>query len=483
MKRFLALIIAIVTLLSIIPMSISAEGEAAQAEKQTVVFLKYSKDGDSNDGRSADKAVSTFAKAYSLLDLSQDCTVVVCGAVGIADVFSYGESYTGSVTFTSVYGGVDYLTTGSAVINTNANGRFVCWGDTAFDNVKINHKEKNFIIFVQGHDLTIKENVTVTTATTMTGQSVSTAFSVICGFQNNYPTEDTVHNLDDHKRESHVTVLSGEKLLVCAFNRLVPNGGYNDHYTGSNAFTHTGDTYITVGGNANVSSVYYTSIGDSNTDDGNVVVTVKDSATIENIQGVAGNVTNINVKSLTVNWLGGTIKNVNKNNGNVTGISVLKYVEDKSTEAAALMDSDTTPFKECKSLGKIEFYGHQTKVLDADNNFDLRLLAVITEKDISQYNYVGFKVILQIGKLTFPEYRQDINTVYGEITAGSGTEYEDFTAANLGGEYIFALNCNGIPVESETTTVTLTVTPYYKINGQDEQDGTQKTFEAVIRTE
>ena len=93
MKRFLALIIAIVTLLSIIPMSISAEGEAAQAEKQTVVFLKYSINGDSNDGRSADKAVSTFAKAYSLLDLSQDCTVVVCGAP--EDVMNCKNSYTG----------------------------------------------------------------------------------------------------------------------------------------------------------------------------------------------------------------------------------------------------------------------------------------------------------------------------------------------------------------------------------------------------
>ena len=52
---------------------------ASAADKATVVYLK---DDGKGDGSSPENAVSDLFDAYDALDLSKDCTVVVCGAYG-----------------------------------------------------------------------------------------------------------------------------------------------------------------------------------------------------------------------------------------------------------------------------------------------------------------------------------------------------------------------------------------------------------------
>ena len=74
MKRLLAFSISLLMVLMMIPLSVSADNVTSQ----TVVFLKDA-GADTNDGTSADKAVQTWDKAYDLLDLTKDCTIVVCG--------------------------------------------------------------------------------------------------------------------------------------------------------------------------------------------------------------------------------------------------------------------------------------------------------------------------------------------------------------------------------------------------------------------
>ena len=109
---------------------------ASAADKATVVYLK---DDGKGDGSSPENAVSDLFDAYDALDLSKDCTVVVCGPFLQEFEFSYGEEYAGSVTFTSVYGGVDYRKSGAVYqANQEPACRFVCWGETTFEQIDIN---------------------------------------------------------------------------------------------------------------------------------------------------------------------------------------------------------------------------------------------------------------------------------------------------------------------------------------------------------
>ncbi len=60
--------------LVIVPLSLMNVFAAGSAD---VVFLR---DGSAGDGSSPDQALGTLNAAYDALDLTKDCTIVVCGA-------------------------------------------------------------------------------------------------------------------------------------------------------------------------------------------------------------------------------------------------------------------------------------------------------------------------------------------------------------------------------------------------------------------
>ena len=113
MKKTLALFLSAFLLLALVPVVALpvAAGEA------TVVYVKTGAEGD---GTSADNAVGMISQAYDKLDLTKDCTVVVCGPLDVKGTFIRNETYTGKVTITSNYGGVDYAATAGAQINAPA---------------------------------------------------------------------------------------------------------------------------------------------------------------------------------------------------------------------------------------------------------------------------------------------------------------------------------------------------------------------------
>ena len=338
MKRLLACSIALLMIFMMIPLSVAAEDGA----KQTVVFLKDA-GADTNDGTSADKAVQTWDKAYDLLDLTKDCTIVVCGPTklgafrsGYYDnankvfILEPGTEYTGSVTITSVYDGVDYATTAGAKISTE-DGVTSFYGTTVIDKISIEHTGKAFKIFVQGHEFTIGKDVKMTfTNAQLTGASFTSAVAILGGFQTNFNPEG-----HDHTRDTHINLLSGERYFVVAFNRVYNNTKYgNSHCDGSttgtlfNPLIHTGDTYINVEGDAKVNTLVYANERGNNVQAGDVVITVKDNAEIGSLcgQGSTG-WTAVSVNSLTVNWQGGVIKSADARGVVVTGDTVLNCAE------------------------------------------------------------------------------------------------------------------------------------------------------------
>ena len=120
--------------------------------------------------------------------------------------------------------------------------------------------------------------------------------------------------------------------------------------------------------------------------------------------------------------------------------------------------------KGCESLyvpsEKTEYVGYQTTAI-ANNKFDLRLIGVTADADVSAYKKVGFDVEVKIGDKTLTK-TQDIGVVFDKIVATETTDgYKEYTAAELDGSHIFALTCKNIPTDQGA--ITFKVTTYYQI--------------------
>ena len=115
-----------------------------------------------------------------------------------------------------------------------------------------------------------------------------------------------------------------------------------------------------------------------------------------------------------------------------------------------------------------EFIGYQTTAIE-NNAFNLRLLSVMTDKDLSKYEYVGYNVTASFKyngetvTLVMPEEIRKCTKVFTSVFATEDMAVaNEITAATLGGEYIFAVNCMGLPADCD---ITFNVTTCYKLVG------------------
>ncbi len=263
---------------------------ASAAGTETVVYLA---DGGSGDGTSADNPVGTLAAAYDALDLTKDCTVVLCGKFTQTANFTYGTAYTGSVTMTSVYGGTDYRESG-AVYEFN-NNRFYLRGETTFENMHFNTTSGAFLLVVAQHNkVTVGEGVTITGAK-LTGTTVATSFSILGGYQDE--TSTAANTLD-----TDITVLSGSKIYIVAFARG-RSGGANAN-SGKGPQTYTGTANIKIGGNAGVSGLHLSGVDRNNIAYGTTKVEITGGATVGTIYGATQKIT---LNGLELTWRSGTI--------------------------------------------------------------------------------------------------------------------------------------------------------------------------------
>lgn len=251
-------------------------------DKPTVVYLK---DGGTGDGSSPDKAVGDITVAYDALDLSKDCKIVICGVYTQEWLFNYGTNYTGSVTFTSVYGGVDYRTSGAAYKFQNV--RFVCYGATAFENMNFEALSTNLFLIGQCNPISVLDGVTMKgDDTKFTGGSIAKAFCLLGGYQNNQSDPPL-----DSSKDTNITVMSGSKLYIVPFSREILG-------------TYTGTAHIKIGGNADVSVLHGSSAYPDGIICGDVKVEISGNAHIRNFYGCTQNTT---VNSYEFTWLSGTI--------------------------------------------------------------------------------------------------------------------------------------------------------------------------------
>ena len=130
-----------------------------------------------------------------------------------------------------------------------------------------------------------------------------------------------------------------------------------------------------------------------------------------------------------------------------------------------------------------EFIGYQTTAVK-DGIFNLRLISVMTDEDISKYDCVGYNVVAsfqnggQTQTVVLPAELGRCNKVFTAVLATDEMAVaEKITAETLGGEYIMALNCVGLPADCD---IQFTVSTYYKLTGQNEV--TERAFTFTVNS-
>ena len=127
-----------------------------------------------------------------------------------------------------------------------------------------------------------------------------------------------------------------------------------------------------------------------------------------------------------------------------------------------------------------EFIGYQATEADTTNNYNVRLLAIMTDADIEKYKNVGFKVSISFAgngiTVDLPVENGVCTSVYESVLASAGIE-TTYTAATLGGKGIFALNC--LNLSTDYGDATFTVTTYYTL-ADAENAVEERTFEFTV---
>ncbi len=254
----------------------------------TVVYL--ASDGKGN-GSSAASAVSTMTAALDCLDLSKDCTVVICGKYVQDETFVYTDTFAGSVTVTSNYGGVDYREKGAEFSAPAV--RFVCSGEYIFRDIEFN-LIGNFFYFIANHyPFTLDTGIEISSMSEgFTGAGFASAFSIAGGTQTGQPVTLGGENpAAEGEGDINVTVNSGYNICIGAYSRGVAGANY------------TGTATINIGGDAVISKLYLTPVNGAFTS-GTTIVNVQDNASVTHMLAANDGGT---AEGITVNWLGGDI--------------------------------------------------------------------------------------------------------------------------------------------------------------------------------
>ena len=265
--------------------------EVVELEPYTDATVVYLATGGKGNGSSADSPVSNLAAALDCLDLTKDCTVVICDYFMLDTTFVYTETFEGTVTITSNYDGVDYRDAGAEFAAMAC--RFVCSGEYVVRDVDFTLLG-NFLFFIANHyPITIDTGVTMTSMSLdFNGSSFANAFGILGGYQNGRPVV-VGGELPPVETDAdvNITVNSGINFSIGAYSRQIENA------------VNTGTATINIGGDALVTRLYLTPCNKPFTS-GNVIVNVTDNANVTNIYGATSVGTS---DGATINWLGGTI--------------------------------------------------------------------------------------------------------------------------------------------------------------------------------
>jgi lysophospholipase L1-like esterase len=256
---------------------INANGYELSVNAAVAVITEvYLSDGGTGDGTSAASPMGSFDAAFNALTLSEDCTIYIVGKYTQTGIIAPAKTGEGSVTVTSYNDGETY--TDKAVFESPAS-RLSLSTDFVFDNIDLNFTGNYYLIMCQYHDFTITESVEIT-APNVTNADILHSISINSGYHTNSQAGGMVANSD-----CKITVNSGEKYFI------MPQG-YQE-----TVGTYTGTVTVNLGGDANVSRIYYTGSSVALTG-GNTTYNISGDAQVTSIQ--RGQQDNINDGYMTL---------------------------------------------------------------------------------------------------------------------------------------------------------------------------------------
>ena len=446
----------------------------------TVVYLA---DGGTGDGMTPETPVGSLTKAYDALDLTKDCTVVICGKFTQSANFTRTASYTGSVTLTSVYGGTDYRESGA--VYEFKPGRFYLWGETTFENMNFHALGTNLLVVAQHNKVTVGKGVKIT-GDKMTGGTIATSFAIIGGYQDEASTATNTLDTD-------ITVLSGSKIYIVAFARGRSGGANADSRKGPQ--TYTGTANIKIGGNASVARLHLTGVDRNNITYGTTKVEITGDAEVRYIYGTTQTVT---ANAFELTWRSGKITfeyqpvcsatpNASITFANGTTLHAAAGVRTASNFSAVAEQFDSVAcldhaFGEWTTTTPAGFgtKGKEKRICKNCDVFETREIPALTAKlelgSISAMtDKAGVGTIRMIAKLTTTE--EATVTRYGIFVAKTSAIGDAKVAewkATVGTETAFALDLSDIP-HSELAT------PIYAW-AFVEADGVQITLPIAVGT-
>ncbi len=174
-------------------------------------------------------------------------------------------------------------------------------------------------------------------------------------------------------------------------------------------------------------------------------------------------------KDVTINLYGGTFSKV-KNFGSYNSyLNYLEGVDLSSVEVSGFTSNAELKKSDTKIPAPdyaVNYCGVQSTDI-ADGKYSLRFVGTV---DSLNFSAVGFEIIARTTENPDgTDYSKSCSTVYTTINAGT---YRKYTAAELGGNYIYALAIKNIPVAAGT--VSFEITPFVAV-GETVYYGTSYT--------
>ena len=258
------------------------EGAIVMPEGTTYDVIYFSADAD-GDGVSAESPVGTLKKAYALLG-SDGGTLVWMSELSVSAATEL-LAHEGTVTITSVYGGVDYCESGAALKYTSTV-RVSVNGPTVFENFKIIGFSSGCLLCANFNPLTLGDGMVLVDAN---GESNPT-LTIVGGGNNNL----SVGTLDEGETNT-LTVKSGVSTQIIGFSAyntgLSHTGTVNINISGDTTFKSVimgakatgskgGSTVLTLTDNAYVGTVYLANGDNTVAINGTATVYVKDNASV-----------------------------------------------------------------------------------------------------------------------------------------------------------------------------------------------------------
>ena len=213
--------------------------------------------GGNGNGLFPNSAAATLAECYAILG-DDGGTIVISGEASV--IRTYVPAHSGIVTYTSVYGGVDYRETGAKLIFPDSTASIYLGGETVFKDMNIEMVSAG-LIAAQFHPVTFDTGVYVD----VDYSTESNGIYLIGG--------DNLGSLDEnavYDKDTHITLRSG------SFSRVIGSSRY------SGARNHTGTAYITVENDTYICYLSTGATGSGGTAN-KAVVTLKDDLTLENL--------------------------------------------------------------------------------------------------------------------------------------------------------------------------------------------------------